>query len=268
MWRFIPDWLIYGLIVGLFYLNASRVSHQVESPQPPPPEELGPLLPGESPRDPAVLVEIGDPESGVGTAFAVDDDGSWVTARHVVDSCNRVGLAIGRLEGLRVASKVTPDSDTAILKTKWSRDPLPTDLTSRRQIGEYGYFFGYPKGQPGEVAGKLLGRQRMIVRGRYQSEEAILAWTEIGRTLNLKGSLGGLSGGPVLDSDGEVIGVVAAESPRRGRIYTVAPRSLQELIAETDEQAVPINIKTYGREADRLRRSRRITKVFCLVDGA
>lgn len=254
------------LIVVLIYLNASRVSGSYEAPQPPPPEELGPLLPSESPRDQAVIVELEGPASGVGTAFAIDDKGKWMTARHVVDGCSRVGLNLGIGRGIRVDSEVTETQDTAVLTSKWSRDPLPSDLDSQRRTGEYGYFFGYPQGKPGEAVGSLLGRHKLIVRGRYNTEEAILAWTEVGRSLNLKGSLGGLSGGPVLDSDGEVIGIVAAESPRRGRIYTVAPRNLKGLIPPSDTQPRPIAVESYGVEADHYRRSRQIAQVICLVD--
>ncbi len=265
MWRRTPDWLIYGIIVALIYLNAQRVADQQDSPQPPPPEELGPMLPSDSPRDPTVLVELDEPESGLGTAFAIDKKGKWLTARHVVDSCDQVGLDLGQFRAIRVSADVDAEQDTATLTSNWSREPLPTDLFSQRQIGEYGYFFGFPQGKPGEAVGSLLGRHKLIVRGRYNTEEPILAWTEIGRTLNLKGSLGGISGGPVLDKDGEVIGIIAAESPRRGRIYTVAPRSLQDIIPDQNSQGRPIAVESYGVEADKYRRSRQIARVMCLV---
>jgi len=106
----------------------------------------------------------------------------------------------------------------------------------------------------------------MIVRGRYKSDEAILAWSEIGRTKGLFGSLGGLSGAPVMDKDGEVIGVVSAESPRRGRIYTVAPENLQDLLKDRSAEPDTLSLDTYGIQADRLRRDRRIAQVICIVD--
>ncbi len=262
-----PDWVIYGSIVLLIYLNAFRASEKDEAPQPPPPLVLGPLLPLESPRDPAVLVEIGDPGSGIGTAFAIDDEGHWLTARHVVDSCTKVGLSIGQKRAVLVGVTTSPVSDTAILKSDWTREPLASDLYSSRQVGEPGYFLGFPQGRPGEAVATLLGRHKMIIQGRYHTEEPILAWTEIGRTRGLEGSLGGMSGGPVLDADGEVIGIVSAESPRRGRIYSVAPRNLQELIPPgLETKAVPMDMETYGRQADRFRRARRIAQVVCLVE--
>lgn len=265
--RHIPDWLIYGAIVLLIYLNAARTSGNQHAPQPPPPVELGPLLPTDSPSDAAVVVEMGIPHSAIGTAFAVDDAGTWITARHVVDECDEVVLQLSPRKAIRVSADITPGSDTAILTSKWSRNPLPTDLYSDRRLGEHGFFFGFPQGRPGEAAAKLLGRHKMIVRGRYNTQEPILAWTEIGRTRGLVGSIGGMSGGPVLDADGEVIGVVAAESPRRGRIYSVAPRNLRGLVpANVDTVPSPIAITSYGTEADRLRRSRQISQVRCYVE--
>jgi len=219
--RWVPDWLIYAVIIFLIYLNATRAS-QDYIPDSPPAPELGDLLPLESPRDPAVMVEIENPESGVGTAFAIDDKGTWLTARHVVDGCSRVALKLGTFKAMQ--------------------------------------------GKPGEAVGALLGRHKLIVRGRYNTEEPILAWTELGRTRGLNGSLGGLSGGPVLDKDGEVIGIVAAESPRRGRLYTVAPRTLRELVPEgLNLPQEPIDTENYGSSADSYRRQRRIAQVLCLV---
>ena len=261
----IPDWSIYFLIVFLIYVNASRSAPKFEGSTPPP--ELGPMLPGQSPRDTTVLVEMDAPSSGIGTAFAVDNKGTWLTARHVIDGCDSVGLNLGGGKTLRAKSVISKNADIGVLRTKWKRDPLASDLYSPRQIGEHAYLMGFPQGKPGEVIGELLGRHRLIVRGRYQTEEAILAWTEVGRTRGLRGSIGGMSGGPVLDNDGEIIGIVAAESPRRGRVYTVAPVSLRGIIPEgVDAKAIPITNATYGLEADRYRRDRRIAQVICIVN--
>lgn len=260
----IPDWAIYFLIVFLFYINAVKSNPNLEGSVPPP--DLGPMMPAESPRDTTVLVEMDAPSSGIGTAFAVDDSGTWLTARHVVDGCSEIGLNLGNGKVIRASSNLSKNTDIGILKTKWKRTPLPSDLSSQRRIGEHGYFFGFPQGKPGEAVASLLGRHRLMVRGRYRSEEAILAWTEIGRTHGLIGSLGGMSGGPVLDNDGEVIGIVAAESPRRGRIYSVAPRSLKKIVpAIITKGAAPISDDSYGLQADRLRRERRIAQVICVV---
>jgi len=69
-----------------------------------------------------------------------------------------------------------------------------------------------------------------------------------------------------MDSDGEVIGIVAAESPRRGRIYSVAPRNMKTLIPSASPvEAQPINAERFDLHADSNRRDRRIAQVICIV---
>ncbi len=265
--RQIPDWLIYFLLLAIIIGNVMAKSRPENLPMAPP--QLGPALPNARPTDPAVLVEIDAPHSGVGTAFAVDTEGTWMTARHVVDSCSSVALRLGRGKLVRMDRIiVSKDSDTAVLKSRWKRTPLARDFSSRRTIGERGFLMGFPQGKPGEVAGKLIGRHRMLIRGRYRTTEPILAWAEIARSRGLDGSIGGLSGGPVFDKDGEIIGLVAAESPRRGRVYTVAPASLAKALKplSTQPKSDPISVENYGRRADSYRRSRRIAQVVCLVE--
>lgn len=260
----VPDWLIYLALVLLIYGISKQQATRIDTPDSPP--ELGEMLPSETPRDERIIVAVQSPKSGIGTAFAISDTGKWMTARHVVDSCDTVGIDVGGLKVIRVSAEVSPDSDTAILTSDWRRKSLVPDLASQRQIGERGYFFGFPQGKPGDAVGTLLGRNRMVIRGRYRTEEAILAWSEIGRSRGLRGSLGGLSGGPVLDKDGEVIGVIAAENPRRGRIYTVAPSNLKDKFRANSQKPTALTLDSYGIEADRLRRERRIAQVICLVN--
>ena len=65
-------------------------------------------------------------------------------------------------------------------------------------------------------------------RGRYRFEEPAIAWAEIARVPNFSGSLGGISGGPVTDRDGRVVGhrrrIAAA------RRITTSPETLQAYV--------------------------------------
>ncbi len=261
-----PDWLIYGILLFIIFSGALGRADRQDAPAPLP--ELGPALPNARPSDPSIIVEVTERHSAVGTAFAIDKKGTWLTARHVVDGCDQVGLRMGGSNYVKVSVKsISQKSDTAFLTSKWKRPPLARDFSSARRVGENGFFLGFPQGSPGEATGTLLGRRRMVVRGRYRSNEPILAWAETGRSRGLKGSLGGLSGGPAFDKDGEVIGIVTAESPRRGRVYTVAPKTLKGLLTPltSTPQSDPITTRNYGRRADKYRRDRRIAQVVCLV---
>ena len=63
-------------------------------------EREGATLPPPSAFDEAVLVRVEAPRDGIGTAFSINTDGYWLTARHVVDGCDEEG---GRLvEAIRM----------------------------------------------------------------------------------------------------------------------------------------------------------------------
>jgi len=215
------------------------------------------------------------PRAGIGTAFAIDDKGRWLTARHVVDGCDEVGILFGPNTYVPARSVETDDSrDLAIITTDRSPNPAVIELDAQLTVGQSGFHVGYPQGRPGEVSSRLLSRSKLISRGYRRGEEPVLAWVEMGRTRGLVGSLGGLSGGPVFDKDGKVRGVIVAESPRRGRIYTAAPRAIADflelrgitpLTAGSNQAA--FSASTYGSAADYARRNLQVVKVACSIEG-
>ena len=231
----------------------------------------GPMLPPPSPLDEQVLVHVNEPKDGIGTAFAINTKGQWVTARHVVDGCDSVGLLVAPGQYVPVETvTVDPAHDLALLSTGRSPNPVRLDLGSPLKVGTEGYHVGYPQGRPGEVATRLMARSKLITRGRRDGSEPILAWAEVGRTRGLEGTLGGISGGPVFDHNGRVRGVVVAESPRRGRIYTAAPDSVEAFltslgVSAEDGPADEFDDTTYGPSSDSARRRLQVVKVACKV---
>ncbi|MEL7110130.1 MAG: serine protease [Pseudomonadota bacterium] len=271
--RWIPDWVIYVLVLGVV-LWAVFAGGSDDTP-PPPPEailEEGAMLPPPSAFDERVLVQVTAPKSGIGTAFAINDNGQWLTARHVVDGCNEVALLVAPGQYAPATSVVVSRKfDLALIETETSPNPAPIDTSDDLRLGAYGFHVGYPQGRPGEAASRLLSRSNLVSRGRRSNSESVLAWAETGRTRGLMGSLGGLSGGPVYDEDGNVRGVIVAESSRRGRIYTAAPEAVAEFIKATGADAlgqIPSSFSTtdYGERADQARRSLQVVKVACSVD--
>lgn len=297
----IPDWVVYAVvlavIVGTLFSSGSNEddpfrpatemaeadpglpSPDPDSIAPPRPPSspgleggIGPALPDSHPFDERVLVQVGNAEDGIGTAFAINEAGAWLTARHVVDGCTRVGLAVGNGRMVRVDDvRTSPNSDLALLITDRAPVALQLDLDRELHVGEPGFHVGFPQGMTGEAVSVLESRSNLVTRGRYAMEEPVLAWAERGRTPGIEGTLSGMSGGPVFDRDGAVIGVTVAESPRRGRIYSASPDSIRRFLdaqgyIAPGGEARPISTATYADEADRLRDARAVVKVLCRVN--
>ena len=288
------DYLAIALLIivavgGRIYTNGSESPEKPRRPDPrqidrpdigrPPAETVhspGRELPRESRNDPRFVIQIdATKENSVGTAFSIDPSGIWVTARHVTNGCDLVGLqkTNGRL--VRVSTvEERPSADISILHTRGGTRAMRI-IHPKLQIGADGYSFGYPRGEPGDVYGRVIGRARMLARGRYRTEEPVVAWTQIRRIPDKGADLSGISGGPWVNAKGEVIGVHVAGSPRRGRSYSTAPRTLIEaarsanvrtfgLINDTatNGELTPTRFDRYG---NRLRRDLVVAKVVCLI---
>lgn len=272
--RFIPDWLLYIVVIAAIVFVLFEVDERADAPPALDVPEQGAFLPPPSIYDPEILVEVGPVSSGLGSAFAISEEGWWVTARHVVDACDQVGLIVSRGAAARVTDvKVALFADLALLKTDRAPTPLALDTSERQfQVGQRAYHVGFPQGRPGEAYSRLIGRETLIARGRYDLEEPVLAWAELGRTSGLRGSLAGISGGPAIAANGQVIGVTVAESARRGRIYTAAPSSILRLlrVEQVEAQGMPaprLTPENYGEQSDDLRRELAVAQVVCIAPG-
>ena len=242
------------------------------------PEAIGPErgqnLAGPSPFDDRSLVEA---ENAVnwssGTGFAIAADGVWLTAKHVTRGCDRLGILN---EDGRVAVQARPVyaselADVAIFRTEGGPPPLALDLDeSDIKIGTPAFHVGYPQGKPGEVTSRLIGRELMLTEGAWQGKEDTLAWAETGRSGNLMGTLGGLSGGPAFDRKGHVIGITIAENPRRGRIVTTSAASRTASLSTAGivpqgRPPVPTADLMSPKTARQLRADLKVVQVICLT---
>lgn len=206
--------------------------------------------------------------SGTGTAFAVGD-GKWLTARHVTDGCDDIGLQTAPRKGIRVTQiENHPNADVALLSTR--NGPVPFPLGSDAERGDDGYMIGFPKGAPGAVHVRKIGATTLTERGRYKTRERADVWSERSRIPDRFDSLGGLSGGPTFTADGRLVGVVLAEEPRRGRILSAQPATLRTMIERTGtparfDPATGLGAESYPRTARALLTSLRVAKVLCRI---
>jgi serine protease Do len=228
--------------------------------------------------DPVVEVDSDEPRHGtllLGTGFSVDARGVWITARHVASGiCGEVIMIVdGRQVSARIAY-LHPDSDLAILRTTAGAPALPLS-SERLALDQTGFSFGYPTGVLGATQDRLMGRSRMHLGGRLSGMTPVLTWAETRRFPDTLEALGGMSGGPMLDAHGRVIGVVVAATTRRGRIHTVAPELLREVEGETalfgasPTAAAPPDIAdgpdALSAAASGLSQRSRIAKIYCRV---
>ncbi len=177
-----PGWLLYpSSVLTLLGAALGHRSH-VDAPRPPPPlpTSEGAVLSQASPIDPAVVVKV-RPRRGdaAGTAFSVADSGVWLTARHVVDHCARAAIMVNETEGVEAKVRLAPRGEAAVLITADGAPALPL-ATGPLRRGELGYEAGYPRGRPGEVASRLLGRGMLYLRGRGARNVPVLIWAEVG----------------------------------------------------------------------------------------
>lgn len=227
------------------------------------------------PRE-GVVKEDDKPGATSGSAFSVSAKGYWLTARHVAEGCAKTGIQTRERGVLKVDRTVLhPRADVAMLITRRGPDPLPVAPAATTRDA---YNIGFPAGQPGAVHTRFMGEMTLRHTGRRVGggyRERVNAWSERSRVPSRSGSLGGLSGGVVLDSSGQVIGVVQAESRRRGRVMTARPKTLREMFelakftppsASSGGGTVNLTGDSYPAAARDLILSRRVAKVFCRTD--
>lgn len=227
-------------------------------------------IPDEYRNAPTFNIKVGwEKKNSTGTAFSVGD-GVWVTARHVTDSCDFIGLQSGPREAIRVkAVRQERNADISILKTEQGSPSLPVANISL-QRGQKGWSFGYPQGQPGDVYGTMIGKAKMRAHGRYSSIEPVIAWTQKRRIPDMGTDLSGISGGPWLDRSGRVIGVHVAGAPRRGRSFSTDPSTLlaaldRSGIKPSNFQAMRLDERGFSEAGNKLRKSLSVSKVLCMV---
>jgi len=156
------------------------------------------------------------PRRGAGTGFLIDPAGLILTNHHVIDGADRimVRLTDGRnLRATRVGSD--PDTDIALIKVE-SKAPLPFASLGNSdglRVGEWVIAIGNPLAYEHTVT---VGVVSFI--GRKLFDTSLDRYIQTDAAINF-----GNSGGPLINSRGEVIGINAAISSRASNIGFAVP---------------------------------------------
>lgn len=205
-----------------------------------PPSELVPdgsgfIGPGQE-TDDVIVIEDDVKRRGqqyTGTAFSIDERGLWITARHVTDQCDQLYLLRPFRSPLAVTGLSTHSrADVSLLQTEGGYEALDVNYTSP-EYNQEGFHYGFPRGEPGAVYSRLIGRKTMKTVGRRSYKETVHVWAEQIRIPETDESLGGISGGPILNKNGDVVGIHVAGSIRRGRSFSSLPKNIGDLISRT-----------------------------------
>jgi len=160
--------------------------------------------------------ERDSPRRGAGSGFIIDADGSILTNNHVVDRAERitVKLSDGRTMRARLIG-ADPDTDIALIKVDGQSGlPVaPLGDSSSLRMGEWVCAIGNPLGYEHTVTVGVVS-----FLGRKLFDMSLDNYIQTDAAINF-----GNSGGPLINSRGEVIGINAAISSRASSIGFAVP---------------------------------------------
>ena len=156
------------------------------------------------------------PRRGAGSGFIIDADGSILTNFHVIDGADRiiVKLSDGRTTRGRVIG-ADPETDIALIKIDGHRSlPVaPIGDSSTLRMGEWVCAIGNPLGYEHSVTVGVVS-----YLGRKLFDLSLDNYIQTDAAINF-----GNSGGPLINSRGEVIGINSAMSSRASNIGFAVP---------------------------------------------
>ena len=181
-------------------------------------------------------------DTGTGTAFAVGNNTTLLTAYHVIEGADRVyaSYTTGEIE-IEVV-KTAPELDLALLRISSPANNY-LNLTKSYQLGDDLYAYGYPGnalsgGQASLTSGvlsRVIDYDTLILNMPNENVSPLLELIQTDTTLNP-----GNSGGPIVNRCG-VVGIVSFKSDSK---------KLSEYLGVTSEQGInfAVSSKTAARE--------------------
>ncbi len=219
----------------------------------------------------------GPPTPSTGTAFSVGK-GVWLTAQHAVNACSTIYLNEGnRYFGVvdRVVHHPTADLSLLFSSTDAEAIPIASAEETPERLAD-GYLFGYPRGRPRGFTAAMVVARDMGWDNPFEESFRVLTWAEQPSPTS-SSVYNGFSGGPVLDSNGKVVGVIVSGDEKFGRIDAVAPDLLREFVSNRNiaQSRLPtvanssavegLSRSTVAQTLTTLRQQGRIRRVICRV---
>ena len=147
-------------------------------------------------------------QRALGSGFVIDEEGHIVTNYHVVENARSIQVSFSNRDTMRARiAGVDPSTDLAVLKVNADSralTPLALGNSDRVRVGDAVVALGNPLGYDRTAtAGIVSALQRRI--------QAPASYTTIDHVIQTDAAVNrGNSGGPLLDANGQVIGVTSA----------------------------------------------------------
>ncbi len=148
--------------------------------------------------------------AGQGSGFVIDTDGHIVTNYHVVEGAQTVEVDFS--SGLKVYASVVGtdlDSDIAVLKVEVDPTdlvPLPLGDSDQALVGQTVVAIGNPYGLSGSMTVGIISARGRILESMRQSTDGL--YFSAGDLIQTDTAINpGNSGGPLINLNGEVVGV-------------------------------------------------------------
>jgi serine protease Do len=169
-------------------------------------------------------------QQGVGSGFAISQDGYILTNNHVVEDADQIKVKLSN--GKEYEGKVVgrdPKTDLALVKIERSSDlhPLTLGNSEDLKVGSWVVAIGSPFGLEQTVtAGIVSAKGRVIGSGPYDN------FIQTDASINP-----GNSGGPLVNMRGEVVGINTAIIPNgQGIGFAIPINTAKEIIPQLEEK--------------------------------
>ena len=148
--------------------------------------------------------EEGD-ASGLGAGVIINANGSIMTALHVVEGATNIRVSF--IDGTKASASIAstdPKNDIAVLQPEHGPETIvPAVLGGGAQVGDVTFAVGHPLGFAGSLSsGVISGLNRSVT---VKGGKKLTGLIQFDAAVNP-----GNSGGPLLDRNGQVVGIVTA----------------------------------------------------------
>jgi S1-C subfamily serine protease len=195
------------------------------------------------------------------TGFLIDGNGYLATNAHVINNANN--LIVENIKGdqfIAVPVYVNKITDLAILKvtdTSFRKiNNLPYSIPrAQAELGEQIFTLGYPREEV------VYGEGYLSAKSGYSGDTASY---QISISVNP-----GNSGGPILNKNGEIIGIVSSkETNADGVVFAIKSKNIYSALQEIkDDESIKLPSNTSIKGMDRKQQIKKIEDCVFMVKG-